>query len=404
MKQKIYIIDWHNFIYRLFYAIPQFSLKDWTPINTVFWLAKMILGWQSEDKPDKLFFVLDSKWDNYRHQIYTEYKGTREKMPSDLKVQEPLIMELLEAFEIDTISMQWYEADDIIWTLVEKLRKNSENDIYILSWDKDLYQFVDGNVAVYDTMKRRIAHSKEVIEKFWVEAKFVVDYLAICWDSSDNIPGIPWFWPKKAQELINKYWSLEQIYENLENITGKTKDVLIEQKEVAFLSKKLASIDTQVDLWNLEIEDYFFRDKKILNDKSIALFKKFEFKSLIPTTHQDQIKNFPTLGLKMIKISEYSKLDELIEKIQKSRKVAISTIWNSVFELDEISLYLWEKIAYTINIWDIEIHDFLKKLLNLDIEIIWFELKEDLKRIYWYLENRWIKLKILPNSNQWSLF
>lgn len=401
-KKKIYLVDWYNFIYRLFYAIPQFSLKDWTPINTVFGMAKIILGWHHEDKPDYLIFTLDYKWKTIREQIYSDYKGTRDKMPTDLKVQEKLIMELLEKFGIKAISLEWYEADDIIGTLALRLKKDTNNEVFILSWDKDLYQFIDYNVAIYDTMKRKIFHREEAIEKFWVEPEHVVDYLSICGDSSDNIPWIPGFWPKKAQELINKYGNLEKIYESIDEITWKTKEVLQNNREIAFLSKKLASIYSNLELPNFNLEDHNFTRKEILNPEIIDLFKKFEFKSLIPSHHQEKIKNFDTLGLKINKIKNIPDLNELFEKIKKSWKVSISTIWNWTFELSWINIYLWEKIIYFVDSRELEIKDFLNNLLNSDIEIIWFELKSDIKRIYWYLENMWTKE--VSNELQASLF
>lgn len=112
-------------------------------------------------------------------------------MPDDLRAQEARVYELLATMDIPVLALMGYEADDIIGTLVTELRKNAENDIYILSGDKDLYQFIDGNVAVYDTTKRIIARTPEAIAKFGVEPRYVVDYLSIVGDSSDNIPGIP---------------------------------------------------------------------------------------------------------------------------------------------------------------------------------------------------------------------
>lgn len=399
MKQKIYIIDGHNFIYRVFYAIPPFSLKDWTPINAVFGLAKMFLMWFENDRPDKLIFVLDSKWDNYRHQIYSEYKATRDRMPSDLKIQELLINELLEALNISPLSKIWFEADDIIWTLVENLRKNPENDIYILSWDKDLYQLIDWNVAVYDTMKRKISHDKEVLEKFWVKAEYVVDWLSICGDSSDNIPWIPGFWPKKAQELINRFWNLEQIYENLEEITWKTKDTLINFRDQAFLSKKLASIDTKVELENFNIDNFDFKNKALLTEKTIDLFKRFEFKSLIPAHLQDEIKNFEKLSLKITQIESENELELLENKILDLDKIWISTLSERPFELDILSIYIWDDNIYQIDTKKVYLKDFLKNLLESNIPISWFDLKEDLKRIWWYLDEKSSTSKI----SQWQV-
>jgi len=401
MKQKIYIIDGYNFIYRLFYAVPSFTLKDGTPVNTVFWLAKMVLSWQEQDRPDKLIFVVDSKWKNHRHDIYEQYKATRDRMPTDLKTQENLIFELLEKFWINPISKSWFEADDIIWTLVEKLRTDKENDIYILSWDKDLYQFIDWNVAVYDTMKRKISHTREAQEKFGVDPKYIVDYLAICGDSSDNIPGIPGFWPKKAEELINKFGTLEQIYENIESLTGKTKEILENSKEIAFLSKKLATIDTNVDIGNFSLSDFDFTQKNLLNNDIIDFFKKLEFKSLIPKTHQEEVKDFSSLWIKVVKIEKENELESLKDKILKTWKISISTIWENSFSLNFVSIYLWEKEVYEINIERLYIKDFLNEILAADITIYWYEIKEDLKRIWGYVGERWTENK---SEIQASLF
>ncbi|MDD2486944.1 MAG: 5'-3' exonuclease H3TH domain-containing protein [Candidatus Gracilibacteria bacterium] len=402
MKQKIYIIDGHNFIYRLFYAVPPFSLRDGTPINTVFGLAKVVISWYEQDKPDKLIFVLDSKGDNYRHDIYPEYKATRDRMPSDLKLQEGLIGELLDSFNISPLSKIGFEADDIIGTLVQKLRTDPENDIYILSGDKDLYQFIDGNVAVYDTMKRKISHDKEVVEKFGVDAKHVVDWLSICGDTSDNIPGIPGFGPKKAQELIGKYGSLEDIYENIEDISGKTKDTLIEFKEQAFLSKRLASIDTNVELENFEIGNFEFKNKVLLTDKTVELFKRFEFKSLVPVHLQDEIKNFEKLGKKIIDIQSENELKNLEDKIRNTKKIGISTIGEKQFELDFITLYIGDNEIYQVNTKKVYIKDFLKRLLESDVLISGFDLKEDIKRIWGYIDGTGIREKV--SEGQVSLF
>lgn len=244
-------------------------------------MAKILLGFYEQDRPDELIFVMDSKGRNLRQDIYSEYKATRERMPDNLKAQESLMMELLSALKIHPISKEGYEADDIIGTLATTLRKNPENDIYILSGDKDLYQFVGENVAVYDTMKRIVARKKETIDKFGVSPEHVVDYLSICGDTSDNIPGVPGFGPKKAQSLIEQFGNLESIYENLDKISPKLAEALEINREVAFLSKRLAEINIQVDLSEFNFEDCAFKTKEFFTPEVVELFKKFEFKSLL---------------------------------------------------------------------------------------------------------------------------
>ena len=122
--------------------------------------------------------------------------------------------------QIDIIEIPGYEADDVIGTLAEKLGREESNEIYILSWDKDLYALVNEQVKIYDTQKKKISGPEETKEKFWVPAECVRDYLAICGDSSDNIPWIAGIWPKKAIVLLNHFWSLEKIYEQIDEFSS----------------------------------------------------------------------------------------------------------------------------------------------------------------------------------------
>jgi len=149
----------------MFYAVPPFSTKSGTPVNAVFGLAKTMLGLHEYDKPDMLVFVMDSG-KSFRVDMYTEYKANRDRMPDNLKIQESIIFELLESMGITPMTAPGYEADDIIGTLVTKFAENPENDIYILSGDKDLYQFTGPRIAVYDMMKRTISRERETVEKF----------------------------------------------------------------------------------------------------------------------------------------------------------------------------------------------------------------------------------------------
>ena len=155
--------------------------------------------------------------------------------------------------------------------------------------------------------------------------KHVVDYLAICGDSSDNIPGIPGFGPKKAQELIGKYGSLEEIYEHIEELTGKTKEVLEASREVAFLSKKLASIPTDVPLELPTIETHPFRSREIYTPEFVEFLKKYEFKSLLPKSSQTPKKNISSLGIQIHEILSDKDLDAIKPKIFSSAKIGIAT-------------------------------------------------------------------------------
>ena len=397
MSKKIYIIDGYNFLYRVFYAIPPFSLKDGTPVNAVFGMAKILLGLHNEDRPDYLIFTLDSR-SKARLELYPDYKATRDRMPDNLKIQESIIMEMLQIMGIKHLKVDGYEADDIIGTLVTDLGKGKENNIFILSGDKDLYQFIEGNVAIYDTMKRKIYHEAEAREKFSVDPKHIVDYLAICGDTSDNIPGIPGFGPKKAESLINEYGSLEEIYENIENITGKTREVLETNREIAFVSKKLATIDTSVPLDNFSLDEHIFASRDFLTGEVIEFFTKYDFRSLIPKGHIET-KNFSTLKLKQIPILSESEIDVCLNHLKTNKKVSLAT-YGERFILSGGSLYFGEEEIYTFETNTIDIKPLFQEMISGKYQVIGYDLKKDLERIEAYLEGNVSEVK----SGQMGLF
>ena len=177
--RKIYLVDAYNLIYRLFYAVPPFTTRVGQPVNAVFGVAKALLGFATYDKPDLLYFISDAPGKTFREDLYSEYKGTRDRMPDDLKAQRDLVFQVVESMGIPIVEKPGFEADDIIATLAYELGQDANNEIYILSGDKDLYQCIGGNVMVYDTMKRKVARREETIEKFGVPPERVADYLAI---------------------------------------------------------------------------------------------------------------------------------------------------------------------------------------------------------------------------------
>lgn len=327
--KTIYLIDGYNLIYRLFYAVPPFTTRAGEPVNAVFGMAKTLLGIHEYERPDELYFIMDSKGKSFREEIYPEYKGTRDRMPDDLRAQESKILELLSRMEIPILSKDGYEADDLIGTLVTRLRTDPESRIYILSGDKDLYQFIGGNVMVYDTMKRKIAGREEAIEKFGVPPERVVDYLSITGDASDNIPGIPGFGPKKAQTLISEFGSLEDIYGALDSgaatLTDKTKAVLEEHRETAFLSKRLATIPTDV-AFELEPNGrYKFSSRHILTPEVLDFFRTLEFKSLL-SFEESALGAFKDLDIQYTEIEDSSGVELLKARIIAEKECSIGTI------------------------------------------------------------------------------
>ena len=216
--KKIYLIDGNSFIYRMFFALPEFSTKDGKIVNAIFWMAKFFVNTLVKEKPDYLVFIKDAVWPNFREEIYADYKATRDRMPDNLRSQIDDISKMISMLKIDIVEVAGYEADDVLWTLATKFKKNKNNQVFILSGDKDLFSLISENVFVYDTMKKIVFDSEKTVEKFWVKPEMIIDYLAICWDKADNIPWIEWFWPKKAVDLINQIWWVESIYKEVKKI------------------------------------------------------------------------------------------------------------------------------------------------------------------------------------------
>ncbi len=427
MSKKIYLIDGNSFIYRMFFALPEFSTKDWRIVNATFWMAKFFVWQLIKENPDYIVFIKDAKWENFRHKLYSEYKATRERMPDSLRSQIGDIEEMIARMQIDIIEIPGFEADDVIWTLAVRLAKQSENEIYILSWDKDLYALVNEQVKIYDTQRKKISGPDETFEKFGVSASCVRDYLAICGDSSDNIPGISWIGPKKAQILLNEFWSLEKIYEivdsidlSYDSISEESQKVLkwkalekfIEGKQLAFLSQKLATLDCDMDLSDFDLDDYEFHKDEIETPELIEFFKNLEFFSLLKA---DEIKkeNWESSWKKVQIIWDQQWLEDLEKKIYHSKLVVFDTETTSLnvraAKLVGISILLDEENIYYINLlhrWPkVEssiLKNFVKNLLESEIKLVAHNFKYDLQILEHFIksseENKWA-----TNEKLWQM-
>jgi DNA polymerase-1 len=275
-KRKIFLVDGNSFLYRAYYATPYLATSRGLPTNATYAMTNMILKLLKENKPDSLLVVFDSKVPSFRHEISKEYKAQRKPMPDNLSVQVPYVKSVIGALGIPILEIEGYEADDIIGTIVEKI-KSEDVEIFIVTGDKDLMQFISENVYVYDTMKNVVYGEKEVEEKFGVSPSLICDFLALSGDTSDNIPGIPGIGEKTARMLIREFGSLEEIYERIEEIKKDSiRDKLVKGRDFAFLSKKLASVkrDVPIDLEKLEWK--VDPDPRRLK----SLFRELEFTSL----------------------------------------------------------------------------------------------------------------------------
>lgn len=433
MKRKIYLIDGNNFIYRMFFGIPEFATKEWKIVNAIFGMAKFFVNQLVKENPDYIFFVKDARGGTFRDKIYAEYKATRDRMPDNLRTQMQDIVDMIALMKVEIIEEPWFEADDVIGTLAIELWKDSDNEISILTWDKDLYSLVTENVVIYDTMKRKIFGIDETREKFWIDPDMIIDYLAIVWDTADNIPGIAWFGPKKAVTMINDIGSIEKVYEVLdsENYSELTDDAkkifkwkaiekLIESRENAFLSKKLATICLNVPNYSwknsVSLKKYSFHPENFETPELMELFKSYEFLSLIPNGLKEKPKIWKDLNLKPVLVTNIKQLDNLKYKMRNYSQVIIDTettsldiieaqlVWVSIY-LDDDNIYYINRLHDADRVDDKQLHDFLEDLLQSEYLIIGHNIKYDLQIIELFLKwSIWKEVQVENKEAQNSLF
>ncbi|HIS27832.1 MAG TPA: DNA polymerase I [Candidatus Avamphibacillus intestinigallinarum] len=282
MKNKIVLIDGNSIIYRAFFALPLLNNDKGVYTNGVFGFTTMLMRILEEEKPTHVLVAFDAGKTTFRHETYTEYKGGRDKTPSELSEQFPVLKDLLNAFHIKHYELPNYEADDIIGTFVSESEKDHD-EVTVISGDKDMLQLVSPTTTVSLT-KKGISEVKKynpetMFDEMEVNPDQIIDLKALMGDKSDNIPGVPGVGEKTAVKLLKEYTTLENVYEHLDDIKGKKlKENLENHKDDAFMSKGLVTIkrDTPVDIQMNDIV-YDGYDEQKLGDA----FKELGFASLL---------------------------------------------------------------------------------------------------------------------------
>src|SRR6056297_3503027 len=284
--RKFFLIDGTGLVYRAFYAIRNLNTSAGEPVNALFGLSRMLTKLLKEkiEKDDRIVFFLDKARKTFRTDMYQEYKANRSEMPEELRFQMAFVEELVKSFGVNVLSVENYEADDLIATYTKDFQNDSDY-FEIVTSDKDLFQLISDNVRILRAEKG-VTQLKEYdrdafYEKYGFEPSQMIDYLSLMGDSSDNIPGIKGIGDKRAKDLISKFGTLEDIYQNLDQVTKANKKRLEESKESGFLSKKLVQLKDDVAL-----EDDFTNPEKysysgINLSEMTQLFNKFQFESLL---------------------------------------------------------------------------------------------------------------------------
>ena len=273
------LIDGNSLVFRAYYGVHSaLTRSDGMPTGAVYGFFNMILPTLAAAKPNDSFVcVFDASRISFRQDIYPAYKANRSETPADLISQSELIRIGIHEMGVPVLCIPGVEADDVIATLATQYC-NQADSTRIITGDKDLMQLVSDCVFLYDGMKDKEVHEKEVLEKFNVKPNQVIDVQSLMGDSTDNVPGVPGIGPKKAAELINEFGTLDNLYKNLDSVKNeRIRNLLIDNQEKAFVSKQLVTLKRDVDLSGLEITPFCF-DKK----SAIAFVQnKVESKSLV---------------------------------------------------------------------------------------------------------------------------
>ncbi len=217
--KTVYAIDANSLIFQVFHAIPEMTSPRGEPVNSVFGFTRDLLFLLEKKKPDYLFCAFDMSGPTFRHDLYDGYKSQRSEMPGELRPQFPSIRRMIAALGIPILELEGYEADDVLATIA-RLTHDAGGECYLVTGDKDCRQLITDRVVVYNVRKDLMYDAGALAADWGIRPDQVVDYQAIVGDSVDNVPGIPLIGPKIARELLNKYDSLEGIFEHAGEIAG----------------------------------------------------------------------------------------------------------------------------------------------------------------------------------------
>ena len=345
-----YLIDGSGYIFRAYYALPPLTRKsDGLPTGAVSGFCSMLFklledskSKENKQKPTHFAVIFDSARKTFRNEIYSDYKANRSEAPDDLAPQFEYIRKSVLAFNLPSIDLINYEADDLIATYVDQILKIGAK-VTIVSSDKDLMQLYKKNVRIFDPMKNKFITEEDVQNKFGVAPSKVVDVQALAGDSSDNVPGVPGIGVKTAAELINKYGNLETLLKSANEIKqNKRRETLIENKDKAIISKKLVTLkhDAPVDRQLNE-----FELKEINKDKLYKFLREMEFNRLLssaistygePSLESIKTDVRPKENQKEINKNDYhlitdlDEIDNWIKEAEDKGEVAVDTETSSL--------------------------------------------------------------------------
>jgi DNA polymerase I len=362
-----YLIDGSGYIFRAYYALPPLTRKsDGLPVGAVSGFCSMLFklledskSSENLQKPTHFAVIFDSARKTFRNEIYSDYKANRSEAPDDLAPQFEYIRKSVIAFNLPSVDLSNYEADDLLATYTEQILAKGAK-VTIVSSDKDLMQLYKKDVRLFDPMKNKFITPEDIVAKFGVEPKKVIDVQSLAGDSSDNVPGVPGIGVKTAAELINKYGTLEKLLDNTHEIKqNKRRETLTENKDKAIISKKLVTLMKDVPV-ERNIEE--FKLKKIDKGKLYKFLREMEFNRLLssvisaygePALEGTAIEKMPRQKQQNISKKNYflitneKEIDEWVKEAEEAGELAIDTETSSLdaHQADLVGISLSTKVG-----------------------------------------------------------
>ena len=380
-RKTLYILDGNALLHRAWHAVPPLATKDGLIVNAVYGFTNVVEKIRYSFKPDYLCVAWDLPGKTFRHEAVESYKATRAKKEPELYAQIPMIQELLLSYHVPSYSAPGYEADDVIGTVAEIVKKQNV-DVVIVTGDKDALQLVNEKVKIYNTHKEGLIYDREkVLDRFeGLGPEKVVEVMALMGDSSDNYPGIYGIGPKAAEKLINEFGSFENIYRNLSKVQEKTKQKLVKGKKAGQMSYQLAKIVTDLDL---KLDFKKFTNWNLGSKEVLVLFEEYGFRSLPRRIGSlSSTKPVSTVFKKNLKMDDIEKVVVQLSAKLKGKVYAIRGTASLVLQgvdmvVDDIDVICDKDSALFLNT------AFDDKVIEKETEILYPKAQQTLEKIFW---------------------
>lgn len=419
-NKKLMVIDGSSLLHRAFYALPLLTTKEGVYTNGVYGFLTMFYKIKEEYDPAYICVAFDKKGPTFRHKEYKEYKGTRDKSPTELAQQFPMIREVLKAMKVVVLEMDEYEADDIAGTLA-KIGEKENFETILVTGDKDYLQLATDKTKVLITRKgitnMEMFDREKIKEVYGISPEELVDLKGLMGDKSDNIPGVPGVGEKTGLKLVKEFKNIEGVYENIDKVSGKKlKENLIENEAIAYMSRRLGQIITNVNL-EASIEDLKTKDPDF--EELLKMYEEFEFKRLLDKIPEEYREVEEEIDFHIEHQDIVSNdFDDLVDLIKENKKFSFKFLIEDSNYIEDNILALAIKVENEPTFY-IDLNESLEEFVDSfkdvfeskEIEKIGYNLKDDfivLFRLGIQIENYTFDAKIVqylidPSQNVYSI-